>query len=76
MHHFCSHYYERPELPIVYIIIHYGRERRPRHSSSCQFLRHNRTVKEINMTSVAAANDVVHVLRKSISFGVAKLPLT
>lgn len=28
------------------------------------------------MTSVAAANDVVHVLRKSIFFGLAKLPLT
>lgn len=79
MYHFCSHYYEQTEFPIVYIIIHYGSGRQRRGVPAflpCQFLHYNRAVKEINMTSVAAANDVVHVLRKSISFGLAKLPLT
>lgn len=40
----------------------------PRGSSPGQFLRHNHAVKEINMTSVAEASNVVRTLGKSISF--------
>lgn len=39
---------------------------------SRQFLRHNHAVKEINMTSVAEASNVVRTLGKSISFAPTK----
>lgn len=37
MHHFCSHYYEQTEFPIVYIIIHYGSGAASRHFSLASF---------------------------------------